>query len=290
MRSDELDALATVLGASSAGVLTAPRLRLAGADPDAGKAAVRTRWQAPVQGVYVPHREELSPCELGHVAVAHAGPGAVLTGLMAARILGLRWVPDLAGAMVLVAPEVRRSSSQGLVLVRRCARLTCLETTEWEGLLVAPVAQVVVDACRQSLAARRAGLDGPTTLRQRAWFEQQSLRDIRGLVLGAVADERCTLEELEAVLSAGSMHDSALIRRACRDAARGAASPPEAELVDDLLEYGVPFLCNVELWDGHTLVAVLDAYLLGTAVGAELDSEEVHAEADALDATLQRHK
>src|SRR3954453_14717220 len=101
MTRDELDALAATLGSGSSGGVTAPALRLAGADPDAVKAAVRTRWQAPVQGVYVPHREELSPCELGHVAVAHAGPGAVLTGLMAARILGLRWVPDLAGAMVL---------------------------------------------------------------------------------------------------------------------------------------------------------------------------------------------
>src|SRR3954454_1171161 len=155
MRRDELDALATGLGASSAGVLTAAQLRLAGADPDAVKVALRHRWQAPVQGVYVPHRDELSAGELGHVAVAHAGPGAVVTGLLAARILGLRWVPSLAGAMVLVAPEVRRRGSEGLVLVRRSAALPAMVTTEWAGLLVAPVAQVVVDACRQVLAVRR---------------------------------------------------------------------------------------------------------------------------------------
>src|SRR6478672_5443550 len=139
MRRDELDALATAICPPAARVVTAPRLRLAGADPDAVKAALRTRWQAPVQGVYVMHRNELTPVELGHVAVAHAGPGAVLTGILAAQVLRLRWVPALAGAMVLVGPEVRRRSSEGLVLVRRCASLSHLATTEWAGLLVAPV-------------------------------------------------------------------------------------------------------------------------------------------------------
>lgn len=290
MRMEDLFALAAELGKDRCGVVTAAALRLAGADPDTIRDALCRYWQAPVRGVYLRHRQPPSTAELAHVALAHAGHGSVLTGVLAARAHRLRWVPELPGAMVLVAPHLRRVNSEGKVLVRRCAGLGELVTTAWNGVPIAPVQQVVVDTCRQLLAVRKADLGPRPTLVRRAWFEQWCLRDIRGLVLGAVADKRCTVEELRAVLDAGATRDSALIRRACNDAARGAASPPEAELVDDLLEYGVPFACNVELWDGEILVAVLDAYLIGTGVGAELDSEEAHGETDALDATLQRHK
>ena len=290
MRMQDLFTLAAELGRDRCRVVTAPALRLAGADPDTISDAVRHHWQAPVRGVYLPHRRPPSEPELAHVALAHAGHGSVLTGRLGAIAHGLRWVPELPGAMVLVAPHVRRVGSEGQVLVRRCGALDELVTTEWHGVPVAPVPQVVVDTCRQLLGVRKADLALNPTLARRAWFEQWCLRDIRGVVLGAVADKKCSVEELLAVLDAGAMRDSALIRRACGDAARGAASPPEAELVDGLLEFGIPFLCNVELWDGEVLVAVLDAYLLGTGVGAELDSVEVHAEAGALDGTLQRHR
>lgn len=287
MRSDELEDLAATLGATSAGVVTAAALRLAGAHPDAVTLALASRWQAPVRGVYVLHQQPLSAVELAHVAVAHAGAGAVLTGLAAARALGLRWVPDLPAAMVLVEPERRRASSQGQVLVRRCAGLSSLATSSWAGLRVAPVAQVVADACRQVVSHRRSGHDGT---RPQAWLDETCLREVRGLVLGAVADRRCTVEELVAVVEAGAMNGSALLRRACRDAGRGAASPPEAELGDGLWGLGVPFWCNVEVHDDQGLVAVLDAYLVGTGVGAEVDSRQEHASEQHLDATLRRHR
>ena len=108
-------------------------------------------------------------------------------------------------------------------------------------------------------------------------------------MLGAIADRLCSVADIQALVEAGPKRDSALLRRACRDAIRGAASPPEAELVDHLLEYGVPFACNVEVWVGEELVAVLDALLVGTGVGAEMDSKEAHEREDLLDATLRRH-
>ena len=287
MRTAELDDLAVLLGAGSAGVVTAAGLRLAGADPDAVKRALATRWQTPVRGVYSPHRRPLSDEELAHVAVAHAGAGSVLTGLAAARALRLRWVPDLSTVMVLVEPERRRASSEGLVLVRRCAGLPTMPTSRWCGLPVAPVAQVVADACRQIVSHRRAGHD---PAHGQAWLDEVYLREARGVVLGAVADQRCTVEELRAVIEAGAMRDSAVLRRVCRDAARGAASPPEAELVDGLVGLGVPFWCNVEVRDDAGPVAVLDVYLVGTGVGAEMDSRQEHGSEQQLDATLRRHR
>lgn len=289
MRLDELDALVGTLDLPCPTVVTAAALRVAGADPDTVRRAVRTRWQAAVRGVYVTHREPLTPIELAHVAAVHAGPDVALTGLLAARALGLRWVPDLPGAMVLVDPERRRCGSEGLVLVRRCDALASMETTTWEGLSVAPVAQVVLDACRQVLTLRKATLPMRPSPGQHAWFAKTCLREIRGLVLGAVADRLCTAEELRHVLDAGAMAGSAMIRRACTDAERGAASPPEAELVDGLLTCGVLFACNVEVWEGDVLLAVLDVHLVGTGVGGEMDSKEAHGSEELLDLTLVRH-
>ena len=289
MRIDELLALASELGRERGGVVLASQLRLAGADPDTVRLAIRTRWQVPVRGVYVLHRRGLDDLELAHVALAHAGPQAVLTGALVARAAGLRWLPDLPGAMVLVPAQVRRRGSEGLVLVRRCADLDLLGVRDVNGLSTAPMAQVVVDTCRQLLAVRKASLGERPSARYRRVWEERLLRDIRGVVLGAVADRHCTADEVLARVEAGAMRDSRLLRRACIDAQRGAVSPPEAEVVDGLLAEGVPFYCNVEVWKGNVLVAVLDVYLVGTGVGGEVEGEEAHRTESLLDLTLQRH-
>ena len=279
--------MAARVGACSSGVVTAELLRRADVDADAVKRAVASSWQAPVRAVYVPHRLALSDVELAHVGVAHAGPDAVVSGLLAARAMRMRWLPeDVPGVLMLVPAETRRQAVENLVLVRRCAALSGLRTRLWEGVQLAPPAQVVVDSCRQLLAFRRVG---GTPRRATESFDAWCLRDIRGIVLGAIADGRCTVAELRAVVDTGAMRDSALIRRACVDASRGAASPPEAELVDGLLDEGILFACNVELWDDFVLVAVLDVHLIGTGVGGEMDSKEAHQRPDLLDATLLRH-
>jgi hypothetical protein len=159
--------------------------------------------------------------------------------------------------------------------VCRTNSLERVETWEYEGLTVACVPQAVIDACRQ-LQTDKATRKAPAL----------ALRDVRGLVLGAIAKGRCTATELEVVLSQGSIRFTAKIRRALVDASRGAASPPEAELVDGLLPYGIPFYCNVEVWVDGVFVGVADVYLVGTGVGGELDSVQEHAEEARLDATM----
>ncbi|MGZ6793122.1 MAG: hypothetical protein ACXVFV_09225 [Mycobacteriales bacterium] len=98
------------------------------------------------------------------------------------------------------------------------------------------------------------------------------------------------MEDVEAVLAAGAVGGSALVRRACVDARRGVLSPPEAELADGLLTTGVPFTCNVEVWLDGELLGVVDAWLVGTGTGAEVDSGQWHASTDRLDATLERDR
>jgi hypothetical protein len=109
-------------------------------------------------------------------------------------------------------------------------------------------------------------------------------------VLGAVADGQTSPADLLALLDAGAVGGTAWARRAVRDARRGAASPPEAELADGLLGCGHRFYVNPEVRVLGRFVGFLDVYLVGTGVGAEMDSKERHGEQEALDDTLVRHE
>ena len=164
-------------------------------------------------------------------------------------------------------PGEVRLRATGLVRVRRCAGLAGVGTRELDGLRVVGPARAVFDAA----------LDGMT------------LGDVRGLVLGGVADGRVTAAQLRAVLAAEPHNGTGLLRRALRDADRGCASPPEAELVDGLVGCGYPFLVNPELRINGILLGYPDTWFVGRGCGAEMDSRERHEGDDAFDATLARH-
>jgi hypothetical protein len=118
----------------------------------------------------------------------------------------------------------------------------------------------------------------------------RSLRDVRGLVPGAVADRRTTADGVLERLKLGAVGGTAWRRRAARDAACGAVSPPEAELADDLRGCGQPFYVNADLRVRGHFVGRFDVYLVGTGVGGEMDSREWHEGAEQLDQTLLRHE
>jgi hypothetical protein len=197
---------------------------------------------------------------------AYVGPAGFVTGLLAARAAGLRWVPAATRAAVLIDDE-RRLRSTSLIGVRRCAQLQ--QVGRW-------LRDDVTFA-----TAHRAVFDGALQL--------SDLRAVRGLVLGAVADRRTTVEEQLRILSREPRNGTALLRRALRDAERGCASPPEAELVDSLIGCRVPFLVNPQIYVGYTLVGCADVWFVGLGCGSEMDSRERHEDDDDFDATLARH-
>ncbi|MDX6216739.1 MAG: hypothetical protein QOG99_2323 [Frankiales bacterium] len=262
-------------------VITAEDLRIAGADDSA---IYRARGGGLLQdlpgidGIYVVGKEPYGDDVLMHAAARWAGPGAVITGIWAARLLKLPWVPVGGTCLVRIDEAHKRRGSEGFVTVCRTKSMERLQTWEHDGLLIAAAPQAVVDASRQLQTDKQTRHALPT----------RQLRDVRGLVLGAVAKKRCTTDELDVVVGQGSVRHTAHIRRALTDASRGAASPPEAELVDGLLPYGVPFYCNVEVWVGGVLLGIADVYLVGTGVGGELDSKQEHSAKKKLDATLVR--
>lgn len=250
------------------GVLRACDLHLAGISPDAAERAVRDQqWQRPARAVYVPHARPLAPLALGRAAAAYVAAPYLLSGLVALHLLGLRWLPPLEGAHLLVPDRVRKPSSLR-VRVQRTQEWADLGSWSRGGLRLAPAERAVVDAARHTT----------------------SLRDVRGIVLGAVADRHATALELLTLVDAGQRNGSALVRRAVRDAQRGCASPPEAELVDALVGNGMPFLVNPDLYVEDRLVGSPDVWIVGTPVCGEVESVERHGSDASVASTYERHE
>ena len=267
MRSPGLP-VALPLAASTGGVVTAAQLRAAGCSPRLGERQVRAgAWQRPARGVYVVHARELTGLDLGRAAAALAGTRTVVSGLVAVRELGLRWVPPSPRVLALVEPTVRTPSS-GRVVLRRTTDLGAVPTWSRRGVELATAQRAVVDAAR----------------------EVSSLRDVRGVVLGAVADGWADVAGLRAELERTQRNGSGLTRRALRDAERGCASPPEAELVDELVGCGVPFLVNPQLWLHGSLLGIPDVWCVGRGIGAEVESDERHGAPGQVETTYDRHE
>lgn len=255
------------LAAAHEGVVTAQQLIDGGCHPRwADRQVRRGSWQRPARGVYVPHDQPLSGLDLARAAGALAGSGVVVSGLVVLRELDLRWVPASEQVLALVGPDVRTPSS-GRVVLRRTTDVAQLDTWPRDGQRLAPVARAVVDGAR--------GL---------------SLRDARGLVLGAVADGWATVDTLRTHLDATQRNGSGIARRAILDAERGCASPPEAEVVDRLLGCGLPFYVNPELRLHGRLLGLPDIWFLGVGLGGEVESRERHGEAQDVESTYDRHE
>lgn len=209
----------------------------------------------------------VSDLELIAAAAAHAGDDAVVTGFVALRLLGLNDVPD-DGAIDVLVPAARRRTSTTFIRVHSTHRIP----TTWLhacGVRVAEPHRAVVDAaCRMT-----------------------SLQQVRALVLGAVCQRWCGVEELRAELGARARNGTALCRRALRDAERGALSAPEAEVADlAAADPRLPrFQLNPSLHVDGVLVGQPDGWFPGLGLGWEVDSRRHHSDEAAFDATLARH-
>jgi hypothetical protein len=225
------------------------------------------RWQRGARGIYLTHPDPPTDRELCQVARAHVGEDFIVTGLVVLRALELPWLPNDPRIHVLVPPDSRRSSST-LIRVTRTSSYDRLTTWVQYGCRFADPARATLDAARGVSA----------------------LREARGVVLGAVAQGCSSVVDLTTLLEAGQRNGSGMVRRAISDAARGCASPPEAELVDGMVGRGVPFYVNPELWHHGVLLGSTDVWLAGTGSGGEVESQERHGDAIGVENTYDRHE
>lgn len=256
---------------SAARVVTRAQLVAAGHDRTYGDRQVRAgRWSRLAPSVWLTRTGPPDDAQLVVAARAHAGPDAVVTGLVACRALRLVDVPDEPLVEVLVPPRSRAVSTPH-VLVHQTRRPP--ETWTRDGAAYATAVRAVVDG------ARRAG----------------DLRTARALVLGAVSGRRCTAGELSEEVEAGPQQGSGLVRRAVDDALAGAWSAPEAEAADHVRPLVVGgrlprFLLNPLLLAGPVRIGRPDGWLVGTTVAWQVDSLRHHgSDDDDFDRTLAVH-
>ena len=251
-----------------AGVVTRCQLLAAGADRTLFDREVRAgRWSRPFPGIALTLAEPTA-AHLARAALLAGGADSALTGLTAARLHGLRDVPD-GGPVDLLVPVRRRLQVPAGVRLRRTAH--DIVTEQVQGSRVVPADRAVTDAA----------------------LRLPRLQDVRALLLAGVADGRFDVDRLDLLLLGAPQRGSAHLRRALRDARRGAASAPEAELVDLLLPVArrlrLELLVNAEVRHRGLLLGRVDALLPALALGVEVDSRRHHGSSKDLEATLRRH-
>jgi len=252
------------------GLVTRAALVAAGIDADLGDRLVREgTWLRLAPSIYLTGSGPPTDAQLVEAARLHVGDGAVVTGLIACRALGMSDVPDERLVEVLIGPGTRSASSP-FVLVHQTSRPA--KTWTRGGCPYAHPARAVVDGARRL----------------------PDLRTVRALVLGAVCRRSCTAEELRDEVEQGAVRGSGLVRRAVDDALAGAWSAPEAEAaahVGAAVAAGrlPPFLLNPVLRTSAGRVGQPDGYVVGTGVGWQVQSRRHHAGEQDLETTLAVH-
>ena len=207
--------------------------------------------------------------ELEIAALVYAGPGAVLTGLGAARHHGIRRGDDPETVHVLVSND-RQITSAGHVIVERTRRLP--KAVVRDGLPVAPLARCLMDHARR----------------------MKDLAAIAALFTEAVQRRMLTAEMLRAELDRASRKGTAAPRRVLAAVDDGVLSPAEFEArefwnsIDDL-----PAISwNVTVYDERgRFVATVDGLVEELGFVWEIDSVEQHfATPEQVRETVERQR
>ncbi|WP_250556468.1 hypothetical protein [Pseudonocardia lacus] len=232
-------------------------------------------WQLLLPGIVLLHNGPPTRADRRRAALLYCGereggpPGrgcrAVLTGLDALELHGMRRMPSPSGPVhVLVLAEVRRAGC-GRLLVERTERLPDPGSARWP---IAPVARAALDFSRRS--------------------RDRSV--VRALLAEAVQRGLCDVPELVAELEAGSGRGSALPREVLAEVGAGVRSPAEAEARALVLRSGLPEpLWNPRLHDERgRFLAMPDAWFGDVGLAWEIDSLEWHLGPSDYAATVDR--
>lgn len=251
-------------------LVTRRELVAAGIDLDiALRATRRGSWTEVVPGAWWRAPVDVTRGLRQTAALQLLGPAAALTGVDACQHYGLRDVPEDGRVDVVVPHRLRRDLGPSVRLHRTTL---CVDSDVMAGRRWARPVRAVHDACTG-----------------------RPLQDVRALVAAAVGDGWVGSADLRRLVDAGPRRGSAALRRALDDVDAGARSAPEAEAAEAVADAVrrrrlPPFLLNPRLLLDGRLVLVPDLWLVGTGLGAELDSVRHHGSYDALDATLDRHE
>jgi hypothetical protein len=223
-------------------------------------------WQRPIPGVIVFSNGTLTRQQLRRAALVHAGPDAVLTGIEAARMHGVKRLPADQRVHVLI-PHRSGVSSWGFATVERTLHLP--EPVEIDGLPVAPLARALFDAAR-----RMTRLD-----------------EVRAMIADAVQRGLCDPRDLKREIAEGSTIGSALPRRVVHEMDAGIRSAAEAWARTVVKRSRLPEpKWNARVYDATgELLGVPDAYWEEVGLALEVDSLEFHLGPADYERTVRKH-
>lgn len=223
-------------------------------------------WRRLLPGVVSLHNGDPTWYQLVEAALRYARRGAMVTGLAAARLHGLRRLPAHDRVHLLV-PADAQPQSYGHAIVERTRRLP--RPTIKGGFPVAPVSRAILDGVRR--------------------LTRQD--EIDALVAEVVQRGLATPHRLADELNAGSRHGASRPRRAIQAMLAGARSKVEADAQRLLSRSRLPlphWNPTLATPDGQRLPTP-DGWFDDVALAWEIDSFEFHLSPRDYDRTLRRH-
>lgn len=224
-------------------------------------------WQRALPGVVLNHRGTPTRRERFLAALLFCGDEAVLTGLSALALHGVR-AAQRAGEVHVLVPAESHRSSHDFVVVQRTRRTPVAGRVN--GLPVAGIARSVVDACRR--------------LREKD--------AVRELVAEVIQRRMCSVSELHAEVRDGARQRSALSRRVLGEMDAGVRSVAEIRAREVIAAQGIAAPAwNVSLWsDQGQFIGTPDAYWEAVAAALQIDSMRWHLGPAAYQKTQQRQR
>ncbi|NEE00711.1 type IV toxin-antitoxin system AbiEi family antitoxin domain-containing protein [Phytoactinopolyspora halotolerans] len=254
-----------VLAAAQDGLITRQQALGCGVSQSAIRHALRPggEWQRLTPGIYATFTGPLQERHWVRAALLYAGPAAVVTGAVACRAYGMRYLPSAATLELLVPPHVRRAPIP-FAMIHRVTSMPAARMVR--GIACAPPERAALDAVRG----------------------EQRLRDVRATLSEVVQRKLTTLERLVSEHDRIDRRGLTLARVAFDDIAAGCRSAPECDLRDLIRQSLVlPEPCwNGPLPDAPEMVP--DAYYKEARLALEVDSVEWHGFGEAAEQTERR--
>ncbi|MFE0025533.1 hypothetical protein [Amycolatopsis sp. NPDC059021] len=209
-------------------------------------------WQRPIPGVIVFTNREPTARQLFRAALTHAGPDAMLTGVHAARLHGVRNLPAEPRVHTLI-PHKSKVATWGFAIAERTIHLP--DAVDVGGLPVAPLARALIDASRR----------------------MDNLTSVRAMIADAVYRGLCDPLDLRKELAQASTIGSALPRLVIQEVSNGVHDAAERWLREVLEKSGLPqpdWDVVLENESGEVLGSV-QAWWPAVGLAVQLDMTEV---------------
>ncbi|SDF63742.1 hypothetical protein SAMN05216553_102443 [Lentzea fradiae] len=223
-------------------------------------------WTRLFLGVYLLSGGAPSRRQLVRGALLRAGPLTFLTGLEAARLHGVRRLPEDQRIHVLV-PHGRGVTSQGLMLVERTNRA-------WTGNMINGFPVAALDRALIDAARRESRLDV-----------------VRALIADAVQRQLCSPDDITRELRNLRLGGTALPRQVLGEIRDGVRSAAEAWAHSLIKDSGLPApTWNVQIRSAAgSQLAIVDAWWEEVGLAWQIDSIEFHLSPASYSHTMAQH-